>query len=300
MIDPIQFEVVRNALIEATEEMALALKRSAYSTNIKTRTDFSCAFFDRNLRTVAQASGQPVHLGSLSEFVPRVVKSYGSENLAPGDGILANDPYLGGVHLNDITLISPVYLLSPPSPLPVRERRERDAGGRPELLGYAAALAHHVDVGGGAPGSIGAFREVFQEGVIIPGVKLVQGGRVADDIFRLLLAQIRSKRETAGDLRAQIAANNTGTRRLNALAARMGVDAFNLYIDELLAYTARRTRADLAKLPMGVFSADGYVDNDGFTDQPVHLIVTLTHDDGGITFDFTGSDPQRRAPVNST
>src|SRR5947209_2457212 len=98
MIDPVQFEVVRNALLEATEEMASALKRSAYSTNIKTRTDFSCAFFDRHLRTVAQASGQPVHLGSLAEFVPRVVRQYGPEKLGPGDGILANDPYLGGVH----------------------------------------------------------------------------------------------------------------------------------------------------------------------------------------------------------
>ena len=282
MIDPIKFEVVRNALLEATEEMASALKRSAYSTNIKTRTDFSCAFFDHKLRTMAQASGQPVHLGSLAEFVPRVVRQYGPEMLGPGDGILANDPYLGGVHLNDVTLISPVY--APDE----------------SLLGYVASLAHHVDVGGGAPGSIGAFREVFQEGVIIPGVKLVQGGQILDDVFRLVLAQIRSKRETAGDFRAQIAANTTGTRRLNALAARLGVETFNGYIDELLAYTGRRARAGLAALPHGVFSAEGLVDNDGFTAEPVHLAAKITHDAEGITFDFTGCDPQRRAPVNST
>src|SRR5438132_14220600 len=108
MIDPILFEVLRNAFVEATEEMTIALKRSAYSTNIKTRTDFSCAFFDRELRTVAQASGQPVHLGSLSESVPRAVRAYGAEKLGRGDAILANDPYLGGVHLNDVTLISRV------------------------------------------------------------------------------------------------------------------------------------------------------------------------------------------------
>src|SRR5512135_2287655 len=108
-MDPIQFEVIRNALLEATEEMAAALRRSAYSVNIKTRTDFSCAYFDRELRTVAQASGQPVHLGSLAEFVPRAIRRYGPEQLGPGDAILCNDPYMGGVHLNDITLMSPVF-----------------------------------------------------------------------------------------------------------------------------------------------------------------------------------------------
>ena len=128
-IDPIQFEVIRNALLEATEEMAIALRRSAYSTNIKTRADFSCAFFDRQLRPIAQAFTQPVHLGSLTILTPRAVAEYGPENLQAGDAILVNDPYRGGVHLNDITLISPVYCGE-------------------ELFGYVANLAHHVDVGG--------------------------------------------------------------------------------------------------------------------------------------------------------
>ncbi len=280
MIDPIKFEVIRNALLEATEEMAVALRRSAYSTNIKTRADFSCAFFDRNLRTVAQAFAQPTHLGSFVELVPKAVREYGPENLGPGDAILANHPYMGGVHLNDITLISPVFT--------------------GELFGYVASLAHHVDVGGGAPASIGAFREVFQEGIIIPPVKLVQRGIIVPDIFRLVLAQIRSKHETAGDFRAQVAANNTGVRRLNALLSRVGIETVDFYIDELIAYTERRTRADIAKLPKGVFTADGYVDNDGYSDQPVHLVAKVVIDDQGILFDLTGSDPQRRAPVNST
>ncbi len=127
-LDPIKFEVIRNALVEATEEMAIALRRSAYSTNIKTRADFSCAFFDHQLKPIAQAFGQAVHLGSLVVLVPRVIKDYGPENLGPGDAILANDPYLGGVHLNDITLISPVYF-------------------QDKLFGYVASLVHHVDVG---------------------------------------------------------------------------------------------------------------------------------------------------------
>ena len=280
-LHPIRFEVIRNALVEATEEMTIALRRSAYSTNIKTRADFSCAFFDHKLQPVAQAFTQPVHLGSLSQLVPRVIREYGPDNLAPGDAILSNDPYLGGVHLNDITLISPVYY-------------------NDTLFGYVANLAHHVDVGGGAPASIGAFREVYQEGVIIPAVKLVQDGEIVDDIFRLVLAQIRSKRETAGDFRAQLAANNTGVRRLTMLLDRMGAETVSFYIDELLAYTQRRTKAEIAKLPQGVFAADGYVDNDGFTDKPVHLVAKMIIDDDGVVFDLGGSEPQRRAPVNST
>ena len=280
-LDPIRFEVIRHALVEATEEMAITLRRSAYSTNIKTRADFSCAFFDRHLRPIAQASGQPIHLGSLAVLLPRVINEYGPEKLAPGDAILANDPYLGGVHLNDITLISPVY--------------DQD-----ELFGYVASLVHHVDVGGGAPASIGAFREIYQEGIIIPPVRLVQGGEIVSDIFRLVLAQIRSQRETAGDFRAQLAANNTGVRRLSALLSQRGSEELTFYMDELVTYTERRARAELAHLPKGVFTADGYVDNDGFSDEPVHLAAKVVIDDDGVLFDFSGSDPQRRAPVNST
>ena len=280
-VDPITFEVIRNALLEATEEMTIALRRSAYSTNIKTRADFSCAFFDRELRLVVQSFGQPTHLGSLVELVPKAIISYGIENLGPGDTLLVNDPYGGGGHLNDITLISPVYYNDEP-------------------FGYVANVAHHVDVGGGAPASVGAFREVYQEGVIIPPVKLVHAGEMRSDIFRLVLSQIRSKRETGGDFRAQVAANTTGMRRLSAIMDRMGAETFTFYLDELIAYAERRTRAEVAELPHGVFTADGYVDNDGFTDEPVHLVAKMVIDDDGVFFDLTGADPQRRAPVNST
>src|SRR6266545_7292101 len=136
-LDPITFEVVRNGLVAITEEMAVALRRSAYSTNIKTRADFSCSLFDQHMRPIAQGFAQPNHLGSMVELVPRALREYGPENLGPGDAIVTNDPYLGGVHLNDVTVISPVH---------------QDG----TLLGYVASVAHHVDVGGGAPASIGA------------------------------------------------------------------------------------------------------------------------------------------------
>ena len=273
--------MIRNALVAATDEMVLSLRRSAYSTNIKTRADFSCAFFDAELRSVAQGFTQPVHLGSMVEQVPRAVRDYGPENLGPGDAIITNDPYLAGVHLNDISLIAPVY-----------------HDGR--LFGYVANLAHHVDVGGGAPASIGAFREVFQEGVIIPPVKLMAGGELVQDVFKLVLAQIRSKHETGGDLRAQVAANTTGIRRLQALIVRHGADTVTHAMEELLDYTERRTRAELAKLPAGEYEDEGYVDNDGYSDERVRLHARLVISADSVLFDITDSEPQRRAPVNST
>jgi N-methylhydantoinase B len=281
MTDPITFEVIRNALVAATDEMVLALRKSAYSTNIKTRSDFSCAFFDAELRAVAQGFTQPVHLGSMVEQTPRAIRDYGPENLLPGDVIITNDPFPSGVHLNDVSLISPVHHEG-------------------ELLGYVANLAHHVDVGGGAPASVGSFREVFQEGVIIPPVKVVEGGVIVDDVFRLILAQIRSKHETAGDLRAQIAANMTGARRLQALADRHGRATIVETMRELLDYTERRTRAEIAALPFGVYEAEGSVDTDGYTDEPVKLKARVEISADGVHFDLAGSDPQRRAPVNST
>jgi N-methylhydantoinase B len=280
-VDPVSFEVIRNALVAATDEMALSLKRSAYSTNIKTRSDFSCGFFDAELRAVAQGFAQPVHLGSMVEQVPKAVLAYGPERLVPGDVIVTNDPHPSGVHLNDVSLISPVH---------------HDG----ELVGYVANLAHHVDVGGGAPASIGAFREVFQEGVIIPPVKVVEGGRIVEDVFRLILAQIRSKHETAGDFRAQVAANATGARRVQALASRHGLDMLRATMAELLEYTERRTRAEIAALPSGAWAAEGSVDTDGYGGEPVKLAASVEIDGDRIRFDMTGCDPQRRAPVNST
>ena len=280
-VDPIKFEVIRNGFLEATEEMAAALRRSAYSTNIKTRCDFSCSFFDRDLRPIAQSFSQPSHLGSMVGTVKQAVLEYGAEHLGPGDQLVVNYPYPGGAHLNDIVVIAPFHYQG-------------------EIYGFLANLAHHVDVGGGAPASIGAFREVYQEGVIIPSVKLVRAGKIVDDVFRLVLAQVRSKRETAGDFRAQIASNNTGVRRLTALLERYGPETVSFYMDELITYTDRRTRAEIAKLPKGDFRADGYVDSDGITDEPLHLVARVVIDEDGVLFDFTGSEPQRRAPVNST
>ena len=279
--DPIKFEVIRNALTEATEEMSAALKRSAYSTNIKTRCDFSCTFFDEILRPIAQSFGQPTFLGSMVRTVQYAIKQYGINNLSEGDGILTNHPYNGGVHLNDICLISPVFYQG-------------------HIVGFVANLAHHVDVGGGAPASIGAFKEVYQEGVIIPAVKFVAKGHIIKDIFNLILSQVRAKRENTGDFRAQIAANATGMRRFQTLFQSIGEKELKYYMEELIAYADRRTQAEIDKLPQGEYEAEGYIDNDGYTDKPVLLKVRIVIDSYGVLFDFTGTDDQRKAPVNAS
>ena len=199
--DPILFEVIRNALVEATEEMSVSLQRTSYSTNIKTRLDYSCAYVDAQGRMVAQAFCQPAHLVTIGRLVPRAVDEYGAENLEPGDILLVNDPHRQASHLNDVFLISPFFY-------------------REELAGYVSNTCHHVDVGGGAPASIGAFREIYQEGFILPVVKLVSRGEIDGEVWKLFLANVRAKKEVAGDLRAQIAANNMGMRRLSALFDR--------------------------------------------------------------------------------
>ncbi len=280
-IDPVRFEVVRNALLAITEEMGATLRRAAYSTNIKTRGDFSCAFFDPELRTIAQAFAQPSHLGSLAHIVPRAIRTYGAGRLAPGDGILINDPYLGGVHLNDITLITPVF----------HERA---------LLGYVANIAHHVDVGGGAPGSIGVSSEIYQEGLVIPPVRFVKGGQIDADIFALIRSNFRGTREISGDFRAQTAANRLGAQRIAELVAQHGADTLGRYLDELLRYTERRTRAAFAEFPDGRFAAEMLMDGDGVTDEPVKLAAAVTIEGGRVSVDLSGSDEQRKSPTNAT
>lgn len=280
-IDLTKLDIVSNALLSIGDEMSAALQRAAYSTNIKTRLDFSCAFFDRDLRLITQAFGQPTHLGSLPHSVPRAIAEYGIENLGPGDAIVLNDPHRGAVHLNDVAMISPVF--------------DGDA-----LLGIVANVAHHVDIGGSTPGSLGVTTEVYQEGLIIPPVKLVRGGQFDPDILRFICTNVRLPHESAGDFRAQLAANNLAGRRLRELSQRLGAGAFEAYCDALIAYSARRTREDLARLPLGTYEAEDYLDNDGVTDEPVRVAVRVTVDADGVTVDLTGTAAQRAAPINAT
>jgi len=278
-MDPILLEVMRNALVEVTEEMSVSIQRTAFSTNVKTRLDYSCAFVDAKGRMVAQAFCQPAHLVTIGRLIPRAVAEYGIENLEPGDGLLVNDPHRQGSHLNDIFLITPFFFEG-------------------KLLGFVSNICHHVDVGGGAPASIGAFQEVYQEGIILPVVKLVSRGKVDADLWKMVLANVRAKKEVAGDLRAQIAANDMGVRRLTVIAEHYGSETIEFYIDRLLEYTEQRVRAELQRLPRGTFEAEGSLDDDGITPEPVRFKVKVTISEDKILFDFTGTDKQRSAPMN--
>jgi N-methylhydantoinase B len=278
-VSPILFEVIKNALCEATEEMSVCLQRTAYSTNIKTRLDYSSAFADASGQMVGQAFCQPAHLVTIARIVPRAIAEYGPENIQPGDGLLVNDPHRQASHLNDIFLISPFYYQG-------------------ELVGYVANVCHHVDVGGGAPASIGAFREIYQEGLILPVVKLVSHGEIVADILKMVIANVRAKKEVMGDLRAQISANEIGIGRMTQLWDRYGSETIKFYMDRLVEYTERRVVAELSMLPRGSFEGEDKLDDDGVTSTPVRLKVRITLDGKSAVFDFTGTDCQRPAPMN--
>lgn len=280
-MDPIRFEIIRQAIDSAAQEMCVALYKSAYSTNIKTRLDLSCAILDRTGRVIGQSAAMPCHISAMNVTVPESLKIYGPENLEQGDQIATNDPYQGATHLNDIVVIAPIFH-------------------RGRIVGYAANLAHHVDVGGAHAGSLAASTEIFQEGLILPIVKIARRGRLDTDVYRMFAANIRAKKETAGDFRAQIAANVIAERRVGELIERFQLTDLDPYVDELFNYTAERTQRALSRLPEGEFEAEDFEDDDGHTDTPIRFHVTIKIRNGRVHFDFSKSDPQRASSMNAT
>lgn len=281
MADPIRTELIKHRLVSIAEEMGVRLQRAAYSPNIKERRDFSCAVFDTHGRLVAQAAHIPVHLGAMPLSVQACLHA---NALAPGDVMIVNDPYHGGTHLPDITLVSPVFA----------EEREPAS-----LLGFVANRAHHADVGGMAPGSMPLAQEVYQEGLILPPVKLVKGGMLNEELWALLLANVRTPVERAGDLRAQLAANRTGQIRMQALADQIGCSSLREDMAELLRYSERLTRQLLATLPSGTYCFEDVMDDDGIEDEPARIAVKLELRGGEAVVDFSGTALQRRGCINA-
>lgn len=278
-IDPITLEVMKNALEATAQEMGAVLKLTSFSPNIKERMDASCAIFDATAQLVAQAEHVPVHLGSMLRAVQPTIAAVGY--LEQGDVIVVNDPFPGGGHLPDITVIGPVY-----------------AGTR--LIGYVATRAHHSDVGGMEPGSMPAKScEIFQEGLIIPPVKLFQRGELVEDVMRLILANVRTPAERRGDLNAQVAALKIGERRIVEMVERYGVETMTLGFDAILDYAERRMRRRIAELPKGVYMAEDWLDEDGTVDEPVAVRVKVTVEADRLALDFEGSAPQRRGNINA-
>ncbi len=279
--DPIRLEVFKHLFAAVAEEMGVVLRKASYSPNIKERRDFSCAVFDAEGRMIAQAAHIPVHLGSMPLSVAQAVKDL---TFTPGDVVILNDPYRGGTHLPDITLISPVFI---------------EESGEQRLFGFVANRAHHADVGGMTPGSMPVAREIYQEGIIIPPVKLVEGGRLNQGVMEMILSNVRTPEERAGDLRAQMAANRRGMERVQEIVARYGADEVRQHMEELLRYTERMTRRLLASLPDGTYRFTDYMDDDGIDDKPVPITVAITIAGDTATVDFTGSAPQQQGSINA-
>jgi N-methylhydantoinase B len=289
-LGPVELALHQSLFAACAEEMGITLMRTAHSPNIKERLDHSCAIFDRAGRLVAQAAHIPVHLGSM----PRAVEAaLALAPLRPGDTVLLNDPYAGGTHLPDLTLVSPVFL-----------------GGRsPAFL--VASRAHHADVGGAAPGSMPLARDVVEEGLRLPPVRLVRGGRIDPDLMRVILANVRTPEERRADLLAQLGAQTTGAHRLRDLAVRAGAPGrgevalrrgarvLAKAARELMEMAERRVRAALRDLPRGRWRFADALDDDGLGSGPVPIVVTLALGGTGVTLDFTGSSPQTAGPVNA-
>jgi N-methylhydantoinase B len=289
--DPIELEIFKNLYHSIAEEMGAALRRTAFSPNIKERRDYSCALFDSAGEVIAMGDHMPVHLGSMPMSVRAAVDSC---EMLSGDLVMLNDPFRGGTHLPDITLVAPVYI--------------KDRGHTmPDF--YVASRAHHADVGGAYAGSMGLSREIYQEGLRIPPVKIMRAGAMQSDVLALLLTNVRTPEEREGDLRAQIAACHTGAERLREICARYGVDRAQRTAKDLLEYSEELMRAFLLRVPPGEYRAEDFLDDDGITEQSVKIAVMLTfanqqrsrsrHRGEVVTVDFTGSDPQVEGSVNA-
>jgi N-methylhydantoinase B len=275
-LDPVTLSVLASALAGVAEEMGAVLIRGAYSSNIKERRDCSTAIFDERGRMVAQAEHIPVHLGAMPEAVAAVMR----RDPRPGDVFAINDPYSGGTHLPDITLVSPISY-------------------EDDILGFAVTRAHHSDVGGMRPGSMPSdSREVYQEGIIIPPVRLVQGGEYVQDVLDLLLANVRTPAIRRGDLRAQIAANNIAEERIAELIERRDKETVLAAFDEVISYAEKRTREAVRELPDGEYSAEDVMEGDGIVDEDIQIKATVTVEKGSMSIDFSGTAEAVRGNVN--
>ncbi|CAB4244050.1 Acetophenone carboxylase delta subunit [Methylacidimicrobium sp. AP8] len=280
-MNPIQLEIFRALLVSVAEEMGNVLRRTAFSPNIRERRDYSCAVYDASGRLAAQGDHMPVHLGSMPVAVRRAIQAV---PMGPGDAVILNDPYEGGTHLPDITLVSPVFG-------PGQEARS------PRF--YVASRAHHADIGGMTPGSMPASSEIFQEGLRIPAVKLMEGGKWNQALLQVILANVRTPGEREGDLAAQLAANRTGEGRLRQMLSRYGEEQMQRASEALIDYTERMVRKLLAEIPDGTYQAVDYLDDDGFREEPIPIRVAIAKRGEEALVDFTGSAPQVQGSVNA-
>ncbi|SFM88669.1 hydantoinase B/oxoprolinase family protein [Thermodesulforhabdus norvegica] len=277
-INPVLLEVFKNRFASIAEEMGVTLNRTAYSPNIKERRDFSCALFDAKGQMVAQAAHIPVHLGSMPLSVKSAIETC---SFSPGDMVILNDPYKGGTHLPDVTLVAPVF------------------AGSDGPVFFVANRAHHADIGGMSSGSMPLSRSLYQEGLIIPPVKLVEQGRLDRKIMDILLNNVRTPEEREGDLDAQIMANMTGIKRLEELISKYGLETCVSYAEALMDYAEKVMRGVISGIPDGTYSFTDFMDDDGVEREDIAIRLELKVSGDEAVLDFTGSDPQVAGSINA-
>lgn len=277
-VNPILLEVFKNRFSSIAEEMGMTLMRTGFSPNIKERRDFSCALFDPGGEMVAQAAHIPVHLGSM----PLSVQAAITEPMGPGDMVMLNDPFQGGTHLPDITLVAPVFA---------------EGGSGPEF--YVANRAHHADVGGMSAGSMPLSTSIFQEGMIIPPLKIVEAGTVDEKLMRFFLGNVRTPQEREGDFAAQIMANVTGVRRTRELLNQYDAGTVQRHGRALIDAADAATRRAVARIPAGTYGFQDVLDGDGLGRENIAIRLELTVDGQLATLDFSASDDQVQGPVNA-
>jgi N-methylhydantoinase B len=281
MSDPIELSIFQSVVHSIAEEMGAALRRTALSPNIKERRDYSCAVFDGQARVIAMGDHMPVHLGSMPMSVQAAVSAVA---FAPGDIVILNDPFAGGTHLPDITMVLPVFLAY----------RERPAF-------YVSSRAHHADVGGAFAGSMGPANEIFQEGLRIPPIRIARAGQLDREVLDLILLNVRTPKEREGDLLSQIGACKLGEQRVQQLAEKYSAEALGDLVEHLLEHSAQLVRAELRTMPAGDFTAEDWLDDDGITSEPRKIAVRLRFDPeaAALDIDFAGSSPQVGGSINA-
>jgi N-methylhydantoinase B len=276
LIDPVSVEVMRARLMSIVREMSVTLYRTSYSTIIREVHDFSCVLLDTRSRLVAQAEGIPLFNGSMGPVLEGVLKKFTIEDFQPGDVIISNDPYEGGgTHKNDVNIVMPIFHNG-------------------QLVLFSASKCHYTDIGGKDPGSwSGDARNSFQEGLMIPPVRLFDGGKRNEAVFDMFFANIRTPEWSRGDLAAQIAAGKTAERRVQEFLDKYGWPTVSATIESLMDHGERVARAHIEKIPDGAYSAECFIDSDGVVDEPVPLKLKVTVEGSDMTFDFSGSAAQR-------
>jgi N-methylhydantoinase B len=298
--DPTTLEIYRALYTSVAEEMGTALRRTAFSPNIKERRDYSCAVFDSQGNVIAQGDHMPVHLGSMPMAVAAALREV---EIGPGDVVAVNDPFAGGTHLPDVTLVMGVFAEAAGSRRQTAGQKKRSPADRllrpGSCLFFVANRAHHADIGGATPGSMGVATDVYGEGVRIPPIRIMRAGEICEDVMKLILTNVRGSDERRADFEAQIGSLKTGEMRLLEIVERRGDREAREYAQHLISYSSRMMRATIAAIPEGTYKADDALDDDGISDDEIPIRVRITIKGEHATVDFTGTSPQVAGAVNA-